>query len=101
VMLRVVCLHNDTPIQKTECAPGPPLVRAAKLTRFAGQICDENRMRIDPTPASKRHHCGACAHKMQAAFYTQISLCHLRKIDCDANRHRHGSIQGMLRSKTL
>ena len=41
--------------------PRPPLVRAAKLTRFGGQICDENRMRIDPTPASKRHHCGACA----------------------------------------
>ena len=64
-MLRVVCLHNDTPIQKTECAPGPPLVRAAKLTRFGGQICDENRIRIDLTPASKRHHCGAFARKMQ------------------------------------
>jgi hypothetical protein len=81
--------------------PRPPLVRAAKLTRFGGQICDENRMRIDPTPASKRHHCGAFARKMQDAFYAQISLRHLRKIDCYANRHPHGSIQGMLRSKTL
>jgi len=49
---------NDTPIQITERAPGR-LLRTAEVNRFGGQICDKIRMRIAPTPAPKRHHCGA------------------------------------------
>ena len=37
-MLRVVCLHNDTPIQKTECAPGRRLFARPNSLDSAGKF---------------------------------------------------------------